>query len=78
METEQFTHNVALNEEEAIDYEFHKEVLYWTYGLGTTWMIVLGYLIYYWYPYQITNNSWWATQCPVTAYTEKVDGAAGV
>jgi hypothetical protein len=60
-----------------MDYEYHTKVLYWTYGLGTTWMIVLGYLVYYWYPNQIYNG-WWAIQCPVTAYTEKRDGTASV
>ena len=60
-----------------MDYDYHTKVLYWTYGLGTTWMIILGYLVYYWYPYQITNDTWWSTQCPATAYTTAVTGASG-
>jgi len=60
-----------------MDYDTHTKVLYWSHELLNVWMIIGGIIIYTWYPYQITNDTWWSTQCPVTAYTEKTTGASG-
>ena len=76
MESVELTHNVASNEEEAMDYEYHTKVLYWSYEIVNAWMIVAGIILYNLYPNQIYNG-WWAVQCPVTAYTTASAGTSG-
>lgn len=41
---------------------------YWARGVFSTWMLIVGGLLYSWYPSMIYNNSWWRAQCPQTPY----------
>ena len=43
--------------------------LYWTRGTFNTWMVIMGFLLYSWYPARITTDNWLSKQCPTTAYT---------
>lgn len=63
--TDYAVEEVAAPEEEAKN----PTMLYFGYGLLHIWMAVLGMLIYTWYPKLMSSNSWWAAQCPATAWT---------
>jgi hypothetical protein len=49
--------------------EMAADTWYVTWGALNAWWIVLGALTYNWYPQMIATNTWWKTQCPITAYT---------
>jgi len=51
-------------------------IFYFAYGVLHIWMAVLGFLIYGYYPGLLTSNTWWALQCPSTAWTATTIAAA--
>lgn len=64
-------YNTEIPEEEVAAEEEIKNpyVLYFAWGLLHVWMSVFGFLVFNWYPGMMSSNTWWAMQCPVTAWT---------
>ncbi len=57
--------------EECIDSDLNDRnylIWYTVRGIFSTWMLVVGGLLYSWYPSMIYNDSWWRAQCPQTPY----------
>ena len=48
------------------------QAVMWLWGFDLLEMITVGFLIYYWYPFQINRNSLSATNCPATAVAPSV------
>jgi hypothetical protein len=60
-------------EEECIAQDGNYMWFYWTRGIFNTWMVVLGGLLFNWYPSKILYDTWFNRQCPQTAYTSSPD-----
>ena len=51
-------------------------ILYFGWGVLNIWMVVLGFLIWGYYPGLMTSSTWWKQQCPSTAWTAAAITAA--
>jgi len=66
----------AAAEEEVVE---NPAVPYFGYGAVALWSVVYGFLLNGWYAGRLTTaGSFWAANCPATAYTATTYNAAGV